>query len=41
MVHRECLNGDSHVTKFLRVPSWPVRKVFAAAFADLLDLSVA
>lgn len=37
LAHLEWLKGDSVVEKFLRLPSWPVRKVFARALASLSD----
>lgn len=34
LTHLEWLRGDAVVEKFLRLPSWPVRKVFAGALAS-------
>ena len=40
-VHRlaqlEWLRGDAVLLKFLRLPRWPVRKVFAKALAGVTD----
>ena len=35
LAHLEWLRGDAVLRKFLRLPSWPVRKVFAKALAGL------
>jgi len=41
MTHLEWLKGDAVVEKFLRLPSWPVRKVFARALGGLSDGALA
>jgi hypothetical protein len=41
MAHLEWLKGDSVVEKFLRLPSWPVRKVFAKALGGLSNGALA
>ena len=38
--HLEWLRGDAVLLKFLRLPRWPVRKVFSAALAGLSDSGV-
>jgi hypothetical protein len=35
LAHLEWLRGDAVLLKFLRMPAWPVRKVFSAALAGL------
>lgn len=35
LAHLEWLRGDAVLQKYLRLPSWPVRKVFAQALAGL------
>ncbi|MDA0312671.1 MAG: transposase [Gemmatimonadetes bacterium] len=37
LAHLDWLRGDAVVLKFLRLPSWPVRKVFSAALAGVSD----
>lgn len=37
LTHIEWLRGDAVLLKFLRLPSWPVRKVFSNALAGLSD----
>ena len=41
LAHVADLRGDAVLTKFLRLPRWPVRKVFAAALASVTDRGVA
>ena len=37
LTHLEWLRGDAVVGKFLRLPAWPVRQVFARALASLSE----
>lgn len=37
LTHLEWLRGDAVIEKFLRLPSWPVRKVFTSALAGISD----
>ncbi len=37
LAHLEALRGDPVLLKFLRLPRWPVRKVFSSALATLND----
>ncbi|MFT5680264.1 MAG: hypothetical protein ACI8RZ_001170 [Myxococcota bacterium] len=37
LAHLEALRGDPVLLKFLRLPRWPVRKVFSSALATLSD----
>ena len=41
LAHVADLRGDAVFTKFLRLPRWPVRKVFASALASVTDRGVA
>ena len=41
LAHLEWLRGDCVVEKFLRLASWPVRKVFSEALASVSDAGVA
>ena len=41
LAHLDWLRGDAVVLKFLRLPSWPVRKVFSAALAGVSDGTLA
>ena len=40
LAHLEFLRGDAVLLKFLRLPAWPVRKVFANAVGSLSDQAV-
>ncbi len=40
LAHIEALSGDPVLLKFLRLPSWPIRKVFSRALASLDDLAM-
>ncbi len=40
LAHLEALRGDPVLLKFLRLPRWPVRKVFSNALATLSDRGV-
>ncbi len=40
LAHLEWLRGDSVLLKFLRLPRWPVRKVFSQALASVTDRGV-
>ncbi len=40
LAHIEWLRGDAVLLKFLRLPRWPVRKVFAVALASVSDRGV-
>ena len=40
LAHIEWLNGDAVLLKFLRLPSWPVRKVFSNALAGLTQEAI-
>lgn len=40
LAHLEWLRGDAVLLKFLRLPRWPVRKVFAKALAGVTDRGV-
>ena len=40
LAHVEWLAGDAVLVKFLRLPRWPVRKVFSAALASLTSAGV-
>ena len=40
LAHLDWLRGDAVVLKFLRLPSWPVRKVFSRALAGVSDRSL-
>ena len=37
LAHLDWLRGDAVVLKFLRLPSWPVRKVFSKALSKALS----
>lgn len=41
LAHLEWLRGDAVLLKFLRLPSWPVRKVFSSALAGLSTAAMA
>lgn len=41
LAHMDWLRGDAVVLKFLRLPSWPVRKVFSKALAGVSDRALA
>jgi len=41
LAHVEALRGDAVLMKFLRLPRWPVRKVFSAALASVSDRGIA
>ena len=40
LAHLDWLQGDSVILKFLRLPAWPVRKVFSKALAEVDDESL-
>jgi len=40
LAHLEWLKGDAVLLKFLRLPRWPVRKVFSQALASVTDRGV-
>ena len=40
LAHLEWLKGDAVLVKFLRLPRWPVRKVFSDALASVSDRGV-
>ena len=41
LAHVEALRGDAVLLKFLRLPGWPVRKVFSSALAQISDAGIA
>lgn len=41
LAHLDWLRGDAVVLKFLRLPSWPVRKVFSRALTGVSDVALA